>query len=96
MQAIVVLAWLFPAVALGSALFGRAQVSAAPQDAKGPPPAVDYFKDVRPILETRCYGCHGPKKQKADLRLDQKEAAFREISDGPTRRGTTTAIWCRG
>jgi hypothetical protein len=70
MQAIVVPGWLLPAIALGSALFSGAQVSAAPQDAKGPPPAVDCFKDVRPILETRCYGCHGPKKQKADLCLD--------------------------
>ena len=59
---------------------GRA--SAAPQDAKGTPAAVDYFKDVRPILETKCYGCHGPKEQKADLRLDQRNAAFGETSDG--------------
>ena len=66
----------------GSPLFGGLQVAAAPQDAKVPLAAVDYFKDVRPILETRCYGCHGPKKQKADLRLDKKHSAFGEASDG--------------
>src|SRR5262249_52596699 len=50
------------------------------------PPAaartIDYVKDVRPILVTRCYKCHGPKKQKADLRLDDKAAALRGGSDG--------------
>jgi hypothetical protein len=44
--------------------------------------AIDYAKDVRPILEARCYSCHGPRKQKADLRLDVKAAAFRAGSDG--------------
>jgi len=44
--------------------------------------AIDYTKDVRPILETRCYSCHGPKKQKAGLRLDEKASAFRGGSDG--------------
>jgi hypothetical protein len=28
--------------------------------------------DVRPIFEKSCYGCHGPKLQSANLRLDQK------------------------
>ena len=26
--------------------------------------------EVRPIFEKSCYGCHGPKLQSADLRLD--------------------------
>ena len=82
MRAIVFPGWFFPAIVLVSALFDGADVSAAPPDPKGSPPAVDYFKDVRPILETKCYGCHGPKKQKADLRLDQRNAAFGETSDG--------------
>jgi len=77
---------LLPALALGSPWVGATGAPAAPQDAKDPPPAVartvDYFKDVRPILETRCYPCHGPKKQKADFRLDDKAAAFRDSSEG--------------
>ncbi len=32
--------------------------------------AVDYEKEVVPILEKHCYGCHGPEKQKSDVRLD--------------------------
>ncbi len=35
-----------------------------------PAPTIDYARDVKPILEARCYGCHGPKRHKADLRLD--------------------------
>lgn len=38
---------------------------------------VDFVRDVRPILEKRCYECHGEKKQKAGLRLDLKTAAFK-------------------
>ena len=31
---------------------------------------VDYLRDVKPILEKRCYACHGVLKQKSGLRLD--------------------------
>jgi hypothetical protein len=32
--------------------------------------AVDYERDVRPILSKHCYNCHGPLRQKSGLRLD--------------------------
>lgn len=32
--------------------------------------AVDYIRDVKPILHERCYACHGALKQEAGLRLD--------------------------
>lgn len=38
---------------------------------------VDFVRDVRPILETHCYSCHGPQKQKSSLRFDVKSAAMR-------------------
>ena len=28
-----------------------------------------FEKRVRPVLASRCYGCHGPERQRADLRL---------------------------
>jgi hypothetical protein len=52
---------------------------------KIPPPAdrkVDFAKDVRPIFATRCYGCHGPEKQKSDYRLDDRERALHGGSIG--------------
>lgn len=32
--------------------------------------AVDYEKEIKPVLKERCYACHGALKQKADLRVD--------------------------
>ena len=32
--------------------------------------AIDFETQVKPILEKRCFKCHGEKKQKGDLRLD--------------------------
>ncbi len=34
--------------------------------------AVDFTKEVAPILQARCVECHGPEKQKGKLRLDTK------------------------
>ena len=31
----------------------------------------DFTKDVRPVLKKHCFVCHGPKKQKGKVRLDQ-------------------------
>jgi len=40
-------------------------------------PALEFFeKEVRPVLATRCQGCHGPEKQKGGLRLDSRRAAL--------------------
>ena len=43
---------------------------------------VDFARDVRPILEGRCYSCHGPKKQQSDFRLDDKARALRGGTEG--------------
>lgn len=33
---------------------------------------VDFARDVQPIFASRCYECHGDKKQKSDFRLDDR------------------------
>ena len=38
------------------------------------PRAVDYTREIKPVLSKRCYACHGALQQKAGLRLDT--AAF--------------------
>ena len=40
-----------------------------------PPPPPDFHKEVRGILEVACIKCHGPEKQKGELRLDTLAAA---------------------
>jgi len=43
---------------------------------------ITYDKDIRPIFEASCFGCHGDKRQKGDLRLDSLEATLKKAHDG--------------
>ena len=45
--------------------------------------AVDYLRDVKPLLEKRCFSCHGALKQESDLRLDSGAFIRRGGADGP-------------
>ena len=40
------------------------------------PPLLDFQRDVMPIFETSCIGCHGPEKQRAGFRADRRECFF--------------------
>lgn len=46
---------------------------------------VDYLTQVKPILENFCYECHGEdrSRREADLRLDIKELAFKDLGGFP-------------
>jgi mono/diheme cytochrome c family protein len=45
---------------------------------------VEFFEtSVRPILVEQCVNCHGPKKQRAGLRLDTAEGLKKGADDGP-------------
>jgi len=54
----------------------HAQSSAAAQ------PAVDFARDIQPILQKNCYECHGPKKTKARLRLDSQAGIMKGGESG--------------
>src|SRR6267143_3410489 len=41
-----------------------------------PAARVDFARDIRPILEGSCFGCHGPTLQMSGLRLDAKTSAL--------------------
>ena len=80
---------LFLCVAASALLTSRArgsELSPEGEEAgiKPDPAAIEFFeKNVRPILATRCQGCHGPAKQKGGLRLDARAALITGGSTGP-------------
>jgi hypothetical protein len=49
--------------------------------ARGAEPAIDFNRQIRPILSDKCFTCHGPDANQRDsaLRLDQQEAAFSDL-----------------
>jgi len=52
----------------------------AQTSAKLPAPAevrVEFERHVKPILEAKCFGCHGPTVQQSGLRLDRRQNALR-------------------
>ncbi len=44
--------------------------------------AVAYSDVVKPILETKCYSCHGANKQKGGLRMDDSLKLMKGGKDG--------------
>jgi hypothetical protein len=44
--------------------------------------AVDFNRDIRPILSNRCFKCHGPDLKKAGLNFQNKETATKPLKSG--------------
>ncbi len=74
---------LLALVLLGVALALLPHASADQSQAR-----VDFVRDIQPIFQARCAGCHGPQKAMAQLRLDNNQSAARVITpgDGKTSR----------
>jgi mono/diheme cytochrome c family protein len=73
-----ILAW-----ALALALATHAQAAAPAQDEKTRAGEQFFETSVRPILAEHCYKCHGPERQKANLRLDSLHALLDGGDSGP-------------
>jgi mono/diheme cytochrome c family protein len=59
-------------------------VLVAPAFGTPTPEQLEFFeKKIRPVLAEQCYKCHGPEKQKADLRVDSRDALLKPGDDGP-------------
>jgi len=46
--------------------------------------AIAYTHMIQPLLQNRCYNCHGAEKQKGKLRLDSKDFILKGGEDGKT------------
>lgn len=51
--------------------------------ASNPEESSVYVKKIRPLLDAQCVKCHGPEKQKANLRLDSLKAMMEGGDSGP-------------
>src|SRR3954454_1112933 len=72
---------VFLGIAWPLTLVGRL---ASGEELKPDPARREFFEGkVRPILESHCYNCHGPTKQKAGLRVDSRGAMMRGGDSGP-------------
>jgi mono/diheme cytochrome c family protein len=58
-----------------------AMLAGAPQRARSAL-SVDFKRDIQPIFESRCFECHGPKKDKGGLRFDRKATVLNGADSG--------------
>jgi mono/diheme cytochrome c family protein len=71
-------------LALAASSFAAEPQGDAPVHASEDRAGVEFFeKSVRPLLVARCHACHGPVKQKGDLRLDSRASALAGGDAGP-------------
>ena len=68
----------------GMVMSSRAIDETANDETANDDDAIDYQRDVRPILSDRCFACHGPDRnhREADLRLDDLSTAIDLLSPG--------------
>ena len=70
-------------IAILSAVLTAGVVLALAEDvdvSKLPAPSkqqVDFVKEIKPLFEASCVGCHGATKQKSKYRMDTREAAIK-------------------
>lgn len=67
-----------------SGLIGHAEAASSASVNVGTLVHDPYLEHIQPVLERKCYSCHGEEKQKGHLRLDVRESALATNEDGKT------------
>jgi len=70
--------------ALNCAVVGQAAEPEPPAEALTAEVREFFEKQVRPLLASRCYECHGAEAQEAELRLDSRQALLIGGGSGPS------------
>jgi hypothetical protein len=72
-----------PGVCLAAACWLHATSVAAEEPGPADAAGLEHFEQrIRPLLAQRCYECHGPDKQKNDLRLDSRAGMLQGGASG--------------
>jgi len=78
---------LFGLIAAILVAAANARAGEPPATAKVLPPpaeqAIDFVRDIQPLLAKRCHSCHSAEKAEASLRLDAKDEALAGGVNGP-------------
>jgi mono/diheme cytochrome c family protein len=72
-----------PFRSLFSATIAFAVAAGATAQEKPAAPAIDFAKDIQPILEFNCVSCHNADDAKADLRFDRHDLLLKGGEGGP-------------
>ena len=59
-------------------------IASSVSNAEEPQPAIDFSRDILPLLSENCFQCHGPDEatREAGLRLDQRAGSLSEADSG--------------
>src|SRR3954463_6805786 len=76
-------------------LLGSAAASLPSRRACAGPPALDFNRDIRPILAENCFFCHGQdaNKRQAELRLDVRDGAIEAGAIVPKDPRSSELVW---